>query len=300
MKPFLVGATAVSIAALIAGCGSNNAAAPSAVSTIPTAAVGGGGNGTGGNGTGGARTPPGAFGIVAAVSGAIVQVQNPQVGQVAVKWTPATVFSETEKAAPSELGVGSCVVIRGTTSGSKSSIVARTIAISAASRGKCSAAMTDGFGGFAGFAGRAGMRGNRGAPATPATPRADRSPRAGGFAGGDSVLGTVSAISGTGFTVHGVVRTFTRGPSGAPPATATPAASVISVATDASTTYTTTAVVSSSAMTVGECVAAVGPADNTGAITAKSVSISQATNGSCFGGFGRRGQSGATDGTTNG
>jgi hypothetical protein len=40
---------------------------------------------------------------------------------------------------------------------------------------------------------------------------------------------------------------------------------------------------------VGLCVTAIGPADSTGAVTATSISIRPATNGSCFGGFGGRG-----------
>ncbi len=52
------------------------------------------------------------------------------------------------------------------------------------------------------------------------------------------------------------------------------------------TTYTKTVTAKSSAIKVGLCASAFGPADDTGAIAATQIRLSEATNGTCSTGFG--------------
>ena len=58
------------------------------------------------------------------------------------------------------------------------------------------------------------------------------------------------------------------------------------------TTYTTTQTGTAAAIVVGQCARATGTADSTGAIAAKSLTISAPTNGTCTSGFGFRGGAG--------
>jgi hypothetical protein len=64
------------------------------------------------------------------------------------------------------------------------------------------------------------------------------------------------------------------------------------VTTDASTTFTKVVPVSQSTLAVGQCVAAVGPADETGAVSANSVSIRPPGPNGCLTGRGGRGGGG--------
>lgn len=68
------------------------------------------------------------------------------------------------------------------------------------------------------------------------------------------------------------------------------------VTVDASTTYTRTVAAKASVLAVGDCVAALGPADDTGAVTASTIGVSKPDNSGCAGGFGRGGFRGAFGG----
>lgn len=89
-------------------------------------------------------------------------------------------------------------------------------------------------------------------------------PRAGGGLG---VLGEVTAVSGAGFTISG-------------------GQGDVTVAVTADTTYTTTAPATADAVKVGACLNAQGDTDDTGALTATSISVSRTVDGRCTGGFG--------------
>ena len=73
-----------------------------------------------------------------------------------------------------------------------------------------------------------------------------------------------------------------------------------------STTYTTEKKAASSAVKTGLCATALGTADDTGAITATSITLSDAVDGQCTGGRGfgngrggqRNGQGQSSTGTT--
>ncbi len=66
----------------------------------------------------------------------------------------------------------------------------------------------------------------------------------------------------------------------------TKASSSVVVTLSGSTTFTTTASASSSALAVGQCARAIGSANSTGAVTARSITLSAPTSSGCTGGFG--------------
>lgn len=205
-----------------------------------------------------ARTPPGAFGTAAAVSATSIEVQSRQEGQVTVKFTGSTTFTDTVKASLADVQAGQCVVVTSRSGGARpTKLTARTVAISRATSTGCAA----------GFGGRAGDPSRE--------PRPTGTPAAFGRA-----FGKVTAISANGFTVQGVAR-------GSSPAVTT------AVTVNASTTYTKTATATASALVVGDCIAALGPADDTGAVTAQTIAVSKpdGTTG-CDGGFAGRGRGG--------
>jgi len=67
-----------------------------------------------------------------------------------------------------------------------------------------------------------------------------------------------------------------------------PATSTRTVTWTAATTFTQVVPATSSAVAVGVCVVAQGATDTTGALTAKSIAVSQPVNGTCSAGFGGR------------
>jgi uncharacterized membrane protein len=67
------------------------------------------------------------------------------------------------------------------------------------------------------------------------------------------------------------------------------AATDTTVTVDSSTTYSKVESATSSALAVGDCIAAVGATDDTGAVTAKTIGISKPGPNGCSTGFGRRG-----------
>ncbi len=92
---------------------------------------------------------------------------------------------------------------------------------------------------------------------------------------GFGTAGEVTAVSSSGFTVSGRDD------------------AEVGVTVTGDTTYTTTATGTSSAMAVGVCVSAQGDTDDTGALTASSINVSQPVHGDCTGGFMVRGAAGA-------
>jgi hypothetical protein len=267
------------------GSGSTASLAPTPTPT-PTAAAGAGAGG------GQPRTPPGVSGTAAAVNGSTIEVQNPSSGQVTVTVTGSTTFSQTVGASESALAVGDCVTVVGTSGGGATGataaptggtgpISARSVEISAPTGGSCARA---GFGGFGGAGGAGGTGGGR--PTGTPKPRASGGPagrRGFGGQGGGGAFGTVTSISGATF----VVRTT---PAARSRASATPApAGGVSrtVTVGSSTNWTRLEPATAASLKVGECLTAVGPADSTGAVTARSVSIRPAAAGGCFAGRGQ-------------
>ncbi|HEY4017817.1 MAG TPA: DUF5666 domain-containing protein [Pseudonocardiaceae bacterium] len=252
----IAGALAVG---LIACGGSTTPAASSNTAAPPTSRASG------------PQTPPGAFGTAASVSATSLEVQNPSTGQVTVNFSSATTFSDTVSGTLADVTSGSCVTVASTATGSSrpapgTPITARTVTISQPGANGCTA------GGFGG--GRGG-----GTPPSGST-RPSGSPRPSGTngpgRGSGFAFGSVTAVSATGFTVHSAARGQN-------------AATDTTVTVDSSTTYSKVESATSSALAVGDCIAAVGATDDTGAVTAKTIGISKPGPNGCSTGFGRRG-----------
>lgn len=211
---------------------------------------------------------PGANGKVAAVADSTAQVQGMD-GQVAVTWTGSTTFTKEVAVALGDVQVGDCVFVGSSDQPSSGStppteVTAATVRITAKSGDSCTAGLRAG-------PGRSGGSG--------AGPQTDGSPPDGATSGGPrpqrrafgGAAGEVTAVSASGFTVSSV-----RPGSD----TTTP----VTVTVDASTTYTTTATGSAADVKVGVCVLANGSTDDTGAVTAQTIAVSQPQDGQC-GGF---------------
>lgn len=221
----------------------------------------------------GAGQFPGANGKVAAVDGSTAQVQSQQNGQVAVSWTSSTTFTREVPASLSDVKVGDCVMATPSQDSTDSSdsastkVAAASVRITAATGGTCAA-------GFRGGPGGQGPSLN-GTPPSGAPSRAPSAAPSGAprqLRGSFGAFGTVTAVSGSGFTV-----------SSTQPGSDT--ATEVSVSTSASTTFTTNAQATASDVTVGSCLNAQGPTDDTGAVTATTIALSTAVDGECGGGF---------------
>lgn len=207
------------------------------------------------------RRGPAASGTVAAVATADIEVQNSG-GQVTVNYSGDTTFTDREAAALADVTPNSCVLVTGT----GQPVLARTVEISTAGPNGCTA----GFGG--------GMRPQNGG-GQQRRGGGTRAPRPSGTNGARPVAGKVTAVSPGGFTV-------------AEDNPQTGATSDVQVTVDANTTYGKTVTANSSALKVGECVAATGQTDDTGAVTARTIAISQPGPNGCTLGTGQRGAAG--------
>jgi len=106
------------------------------------------------------------------------------------------------------------------------------------------------------------------------------------------VTGMVASVGAGTFTVTPQARPAGGGSTGTGQAT-TPAAQTVTEAS--STTYSVLATGAASDLSVGRCVTALGSADSTGAISATSITVRDAVNGSCMtAGAGPRSRAGAS------
>ena len=260
MKRFLATtALCLSVALTAAGCGgSAEQEAPVSGDTQQTPGQAGGPGGG----------LPGGSGKVVDVSGSTAQVQSQQ-SQVAVSWTGSTTFTKEVTTDASAIKVGVCVMAFGDpASGNDSSsgdVAVTTARITEPSDGSCT--MSGGFGGP-----RGGGTPPSGAPEGGSRQRPTDLPSDGvsvgrGFGG---AIGEVTKVTSAGFTVA----------SQQPGSDDTKATSV-TVTTGADTTYTTTAKASSSDVKAGVCVTSMGDADDTGAISAKTIAVSQPVDDAC-------------------
>ena len=252
---------AIPLVAVLAACGSSSAA---------PAATQGSVQGSNSGGSGGAPTIPGASGLIAAASPGTLQVQS-TTAQNTVAYTSATTFTAVTSG---HIAAGDCVMVTGTpAAGSAKALTATSARIMAKVNGACP---TTGAG--SGFGGAGSARRPTGAPAGGSGAR-----RA--FA---SANGTVNSVSGSTIRLNGVLR---NGPSAA--GSGAPASpSTITITLGSSATVTQTVPATSAAAVVGQCARAIGPANSTGTITAKSITISKPGPNGCntgFGGFGGRG-----------
>ena len=228
---------------------------------------------------------PGASGLVAAVSGRTAQVRSAQSGQVAVSWTSATTFTQQVDGALGDVTEGTCVMVTSADSSDSSdssgstAVTAATVRILPASDdGSC------GFGGGTGGGMPGGGEMPSGAPSDLPTDMPTDLPsdgaQGGRPGGGLGTVGEVAAVSADGFTVSST--TPTRGQDS--DSSADPVEVTVTVSGD--TTYTATADATAAAVKSGVCVAAQGDTDDTGALTATSISVTKAVDGECTTGFG--------------
>jgi hypothetical protein len=98
-----------------------------------------------------------------------------------------------------------------------------------------------------------------------------------GFGGG--AFGKVTALSGTGFTV---ASSGGQQPGASPSSSTSP----IVVTTTSTTAFTKQQAATAAALKVGVCVTARGAQDTSGTVTATSIAVRPAVNGTCSNGFG--------------
>lgn len=265
-RPVGAATCGLALAALLVGCGSDDATDTAPAASGSSAAAGG----NGGPGNGGM---PGTFGLIAAVDGSTLQVQNQMTGQVAVTVNGSTKVTDQAAAELADVTTGVCVVVRTADSGSASAgsdsaptaVTASSVAVSPATADGC----TGGFGGGPGN----GQRPS-GMPTDMPTDRPTDMPTdmptdlpsdfqgGGGRPGGFGTVGEVKSVSGSGFVVEG--------PNGD-----------VTVTVGSATTYTKQVASTAKALTQGRCVRVQGDADDTGAVTASTIQVSDAEDGQC-------------------
>lgn len=223
----------------------------------------------GGPGAGGRSGFPGASGEVVALSGTTAQVRNDRTGQVAVTWNDSTTFTATKTGTLADLKAGNCVVVVGASDGKAAS----RVTVSEAVDGEC---RTPGAGRPAGgdFQPPEGMELPEGMTPPEGGERPEGMPNRGAI-----TSGKLTAISGTTLTIGD---------------------KKVEVASDASVTLPATA--TEADVKTGVCVTAQGEADSTGAVTAKTISVSEKVDGECGfgGGFPGSGFPGAAAGSGSG
>jgi len=245
-----------------------------------------------------------ASGTVAALSTGSMEVQSPSAGQVTVSWTPTTTFSQTVSVPAGQLLVGDCVTVTSSTAAKSGPIKATTVSLRTNTNGSCTGG---GFGfGGAGTGTRPGGSTGPGGFAGPGFPRGTfpgggTFPRNGAAANrfrpaaGRFATGQVVSMSGSTFVVKGFTLVPPKTTKGSKSKTSAPTRKTVEtkVSFGSSTQFTTTEQASPSNLSVGLCATALGPADQTGAITATTISLRTAGASGCtttFGGFGAFGR----------
>lgn len=266
-------------AATLAACSSGSSSAESTpAATAPATATGRAG--------GGGQRQPGVSGLIAAVSGTTMQVQN-QSKQTAVTWTATTAFTKQEAGTAADVTVGACVAVRpaGAATATGETVTAGSVQVTAAAAdGTC----TGGFGGGTAPAGTpSGMPRSTDAPGGASTGGTGQGGPPDGRGGAAGFVGKVTAVSGASFTLARIV------PAGEG---ATQTASPLTVTTSGSTAYTKTVQASPTDVAVGQCATAQGQTSETGAVTATNVALRAPVGGSCFGAGGSSTAGGATGG----
>jgi len=231
---------------------------------------------------------PSASGLIAVASPGTLQVQS-ATAQNTVVYTAATKYT---RVAAGHVAAGDCLTVTGTpVAGSTKALAATFARIEAKVNGACP---TAGAGG--GFAGGAGSFAQRPSGAPSRAPAGNSQARR-AFA---SATGTVSSVAGSTILVKGVLRSGFGAAGPTTPASPT----TITITLGASAAVTQTVAATSAAAVVGQCARAIGPANDVGTITAKSITISAPGPSGCNAGFGGRfngtGANGAGNAGSNG
>ena len=261
------------------GTGGSKASATATTTTTAAATSSSGGSGAGGaggvGGTGGGTSTfgPAAFGKIASISGDTLEVQNTETGQTTVDLTSKTLITATVSAKVSDVTAGVCITAIGT-KGPGGAVDATTVTISPSTNGSCGrgAGIFGGPGGgrFPGSTGSTFPSGRSGSvPRTTVT-------RPANFA---SASGKVTSVSGSTITVQALSFSF----SGSTTSTST---GPRTVTVTSSTKYSRFERLTAAGLKVGESATAIGSTNHIGAVTARSLSVSQATSQGCSLGFG--------------
>ena len=272
-RPIHALATIVALGLTVSACGSGGEPGKPGNAGPVTQQYDGAGPGGDPGGPGGAGGPGGS-GKVAAVTGSTAQVQGAG-GQVAVTWNGKTTFTQQVTASAKDLEVGDCVAAMSAeesdTSDDTMKLTAVTVRISAAVNGAC----TNGMPG-PGDGGRLEQRLPPGGAPEDAPEGGDSGPvRRGGL----GAFGKVTSVDGNTFTVE----------SARPGSDDT---ATVTVTTSGDTAWTTAAKATAKDVKVGRCVVSLGRTDETGAVAAASIAVSEPVDGQCAampGGPGRPG-----------
>lgn len=261
-----LGLVGLGLAMILAGCsGGTTNPQPAATGAAPAAAPTA-------EGTPGARTVPGVSGIIAYVSGRLMQVQDTSM-QTAVAWTGTTTISKEAAGTLADVTAGACVVATSFPASAASSGTA-TAAPTAQPTGDPNAPATrvivtqpvDGtcqVGSLGGFGGNVSGRTPGQMPSGMPTSR----PSGFGARAAGLHVGLVTGVSGDTVSIQ------TTGQNGT--------AGTATFTVDAATTYTTTVTADAGAIVVGQCAAAFGPSDTSGQVNATSITVSAPVNGTC-------------------
>ncbi|GEM_PF-5251829 len=300
----LVAVAAVAVTSLVlAACGGGGASATKGATTkratTTTAAATGAARrgaarpsaaGPGGTSPGapGRAFGPAASGTIASISGSTLEVQDPQAQiQTTVEITPKTVITQTLPSTLHAVAAGVCISAVGTKAAG-GAVAASSVTIFGPSSGGCSLRGAFGRGGPPGgfTRGAAAARSGAGRPRTTFT-------RPANFA---SATGKVMSVAGTKITVLAERVSFSASTTSTTTATET-------VEVGPSTRYSRFEAASVGSLKVGECAVALGTTNDIGAVTARSLSVSQPTSQGCTQGpaggffFGRSFGQGAGGGT---
>jgi hypothetical protein len=248
---------------LLAGCSSTTSSAAPGAGPSTGAQTGGRG------GMGGAADPGRVSGEIAAVEGKTLQIQDGS-AQTAVTYTSKTTFTAQVAGSVSDLDEGDCVVVfSSTTDENASSVTATSVSGSEAVDGTCAA----GFGGAgarpSGAPGGQPPVGSQAPSAAPGGTPPGGAPSAGMPGGGGRPRsGKVTSINGDQLTV----------------AVSQPSSedtSDVTVTTTDSTTVTVAQASKASAAKAGVCATVNGKADDTGAVTATTITLRDAGADGC-------------------
>ena len=285
MKRICLAAIAVGGLFMFTACGSDDTG-----QDAPAADTQGSGQQGGGQGGG----MPGASGKIAAADGSTIQVQGND-SQTAVTYTDETTISQQVAGSLSDVKAGLCVTVT-PAEGSESSdtaVTAGSVRVTEKSDGSCQ-------GGFGG--GRPSGMPEGGMPSgmpegeeMPSGAPDGGMPSGGPGAGGRfGTSGEVTAVSGDTITV--AATSFDpQAEEGTEPETTS-----VTVTTTGETTVTITETADATALTIGRCVTATGTSDDTGAVSAERIEVSDAVDGECSTGFGRGGFPGGGGGSQDG
>jgi hypothetical protein len=203
-----------------------------------------------------------AFGQLVQINGSTI-ILSSSTGDATVTLASTTTITQTSTGTLANVVPGLCITATGTKDATET-LTATTVTLNAPVSGSCA---VTGFGGGGGtFTPRPG-----------ASPRPSFSPPA-GAAGLTFARGMVKSVTGTSVSITDTTGTVT----------------TVNVPTTVK--VTTSTVIQASGLQTGQCVTAVGPKDSSGAVAARSLTITPPTASGCTAGFGRGGFGGGGGG----